>query len=422
MPIRASGNSMTTSSVSKPAGRQAPATAAARRARQRRNEHLLVILTALLLAVAWGVGYLNGGTQVAPLVPNVLPGAERVEERGGIFTAYAGDELVGYAAVGNGTGYSGPVDVLVGVNLEGEVVGVQVVEHKETPGFFRLLDRNRYLEQFLGAHYDDRMRIGQDLDGVSGATYSAEAVATGIREVTRSLASRQLDAVVPAEEEPIQFGLPEIVLVGLYVTGFFAHRSRHAAAKRWVRWATLITGMVVLGFVYNQPLTFANINSLLIGFWPDWRTNVYWYLLIGGILFVTSVQGKNPYCQWFCPFGAVQECMGQLTGAKMYRPRRWHTLLTWSQRGLALFALLVGLVFRRPGAVSYEPFGALFDFNGTWPVWALLVVVLLASLVVRRPWCNYLCPLAPVVEYIAAVRRWGKELWQARKTARSQTP
>ncbi len=79
------------------------------------------------------------------------------------------------------------------------------------------------------------------------------------------------------------------------------------------------------------------------------------------------------------------------------------------QRGLAVTAIALGLALRRPGVAGYEPFATLFDLRGATVAWVLLVVVLLASLAIYRPFCNYLCPLDPVVDFIAAGRRWGKE-------------
>ncbi|HEX9030033.1 MAG TPA: 4Fe-4S binding protein, partial [Anaerolineales bacterium] len=170
--------------------------------------------------------------------------------------------------------------------------------------------------------------------------------------------------------------------------------------------------MVVLGFIYTMPFTIAQVVSLLSGFWPDWHNNLYWYLLLGGILFVTTVDAKNPYCAWFCPFGAFQECLATLSKAKLYRPRRWSNVLTWIQRGLALTAILLGLAFRRPGVAGYEPFPTLFDLRGTTVQWIFLLGIILASLILYRPFCNYLCPLAPVVDFIGEGRRQIKEVWQ----------
>lgn len=390
----------------------APRPASPRQSKQR----WISFFALLILIAAWLYGYFASGDDIAPYAAAVLPGAVRVEPRGTVFAGYGADgTFIGYAAAGSATGYGGPVSLMVGVNPAGDIIGVQVISHKETPGFFRALQREGFYEQFLGMSGVTALTVGDDIDGVSGATLSAEGVAQGIREAARRIARGELGATLPPDNRPVRFGLPEITLLALFAVGFFAHRSRHKNAKKWVRWGTLLTGMIVIGFVYNKPFTLANVTSFLAGFWPDWHTNLYWFLLLGGILFVTSAQGKNPYCSWFCPFGAVQECLGTLTGAKVYRPRRLNTALQWLQRGLAFGAIVLGLAFRQPGAASYEPFGALFDLTGSWPQWVLLVLVLLASLVISRPFCNYLCPLDPVVEYIGEIRRWVKDIWKSRR-------
>lgn len=385
-----------------------------RRIRRRRQRIITAVATAVLMG-AWLLGGLHGEADIAHLVPNVLPGTISVQKNGDFYTGYAGDssnsKLIGYAAVGIASGYGGPLEVLVGVDPQGTIIGAQVVENRETPGFFRLLDRNHFLDQYLGATYEQPLQLGRGIDAVTGATLSSEGVAASIRRATRALASHEIGAQPPPDEQPVKFGLPEIMLVTLFAVGFFAHRSRHPKAKKWLRWGTLISGMVGLGFMYNRPFTLANVTSLLAGYWPDWHTNLYWFLLLGGILFVTTAQGKNPYCSWFCPFGAVQEVLGAVNGTKQYRPVKLHSALMWLQRGLAYSAIVVGLALRNPGATSYEVFGTLFDFNGTWPQWVLLILVLLASLIVYRPWCTYLCPLLPVVDYIGEVRRWIRDLW-----------
>lgn len=387
------------------------------RQRQAKRQRLITFGALILLVAAWLYGFAARGIDYTPFVPNVLPGAARIERKGDLFVGYAGDQLIGYAGVGTAQGYGGPLSVMVGINEQGAIIGVQVISNKETPGFFRLLKNTRFLDQFVKLGYQNEFVIGRDLDGASSATLSSEGVANSVRQAVRALTVSELGKTPPLDQRPIHFGVPEVTLIALFAVGYVVHRSHHRQIKQWGRWATLLVGMVVLGFIFNKPFTLANVISFLSGFWPDWQTNLYWFLLLGGIVLVTSAQGKNPYCSWFCPFGAVQETLGKLTGAKLYRPRRLDAILLWLQRGLAFGAIVLGLAFRQPGAASYEPFGTLFNLNGTWPQWALLILVLLGSLVVYRPFCNYLCPLDPVVDYIGEIRRWVKSTWQQlRKT------
>lgn len=373
-----------------------------------------VFVISILLALgAWIYGYFNNGTDVLSKVPDVLPNAAKVEVRSNLFVGYDQQgNLTGYAATGQAQGYAGPMEMLVGINPAGEITGTEIITERDTPGFFRLILGQNLPGEFVGLQYNAPLSIGQDVEGVSGATLSSEGVAASIRAAVRNIAKNGLNSPLPATKTPIQFGIPEIALICLYAAGYFGHKARSGKVKRGVRWGTLIIGMVVIGFIYTVPLTISMIISLLSGYWPDWHTNLYWYLLIGGILFVTTVDSKNPYCSWFCPFGAVQECLAKLTGAKLYRPHGWSIFFTWLQRGLAFAAVLIGLALRSPGVSSYEPFATLFDLRGTAPEWIFLAIILIASLIMYRPFCNYLCPLDPVYDFIAEGRRWVREVWR----------
>ena len=381
----------------------------------------IVLGGSVLLAIAaWLIGYYSNGTDIIPLVPDVIPGASRVESRDDYYIGLDTEgNVIGYAAVGQSQGYAGPIVMLVGVNLDGAITGVQIVTQHETPGFFRLFETHDFVGQYFGLQYNNPLKLGQDIDAVSGATVSSEAIAQSTRQAIRVIARDGLASPLPPEKRTVKFGFPELTLIGLYAAGYFGHKHRSRIWKKRLRWGTLLTGMVVLGFIYTAPFTIAQVIALLSGYWPDWHNNLYWYILIGGILFVTTVDSKNPYCHWFCPFGAFQECLAQITGAKMYRPRGWSSFFTWLQRGLAFAAVLLGLALRQPGVAGYEPFATLFDLRGTSIEWILLALVTIASLLMYRPFCNYLCPLDPVYDFIAESRRWIREVrrkWQQRNS------
>ncbi|MFP3854606.1 MAG: FMN-binding protein [Anaerolineales bacterium] len=367
----------------------------------------------VIIAAAWIVGGIlqrqeapecqlsvfEEATECRP-IGNDMYEAVRVEENGT-------ETVVGWGSFGEATGYGGPLQVFVGVKPDGQLAGVKVIKNKETQTYFRRLEQDAFFEQFQGMAANASFQLDADVDAVTRATVSSQAVADAAQEASYRVAERQLDMAVTREVEPIKFGTPEIVLIALYVAGYIGHR-RGFKYKKHFRWATMIVGLVVLGFMYNQPLTIGIINSFMLGFWPNWRTNIYWYLLLGGIFFVVTAQSKNPYCSWFCPFGACQEVLGAIGGARYMGPKagRGREVLKWTQRGLALTAIVLALIFRNPGATSYEIFGNLFAFNGAPLQWVVLGIILVLSLFVRRPWCNYLCPLDPTVDIINSSRRW----------------
>jgi hypothetical protein len=390
-----------------------------KRERTKQWERWLAVGAIVTILIAWFVGASLEASDIMPAIEAAWPEADRFESiNGNTYAVYASNSpeaLVGYVSLGEAVGYGGPLTVAVGLDLEGNVVGTAVADHVETPSFFKRVIDADFIDQLQGKPYNDPFQLNEDLDNITGATYTSRALAAAALEGTQQIASQQLGLAVETPPPPdIIFGIPEITVLALYAVGYFAHQ-RKFKYKKQARWAMLLTGMIVLGFWFNLPLTISKINTFLLGFWPQWQTNLYWYFLIGGLFLVLTVDNKNAYCAWFCPFGAAQECMGAIGGAKLTGPRKYRRFFLWLQRGLAWAAIVIALLFRNPGISSYEVFGTLFSFTGSTVMFALLGIMLVMSLFVKRPWCNFLCPLDPVYDIIRLVRGWGMELWQKTK-------
>ena len=384
--------------------------------KQQKIDRILAIIAIVTILAAWVVGTTLTEVDVYPSLQIAFPEADRFEPiNGSGFTAIQSQPEVttlGYVALATANGYGGPMKVAVAVDLQGNIHGLAIVQQKETASWITKVLGTDYIESLTGKSYLDGFQLFEDVDGVTGATYTSRGIADAALLGSRAVAEKYLELDVPAKEAlAIQFGIPEITLIGLFAIGFFGHKKKFKYTKQ-ARWASMLIGMIVLGFIYTRPLTLSDINKFLLGFWPAWQTNLYWYLLIGGILLVFTVDNKNPYCEWFCPFGAAQECMGVIGGAKTRSVGRNKNLLLWVQRGLAWLAIVLALLFRNPGLTSYEVFGTLFDLNGSGFQFAILGIVLVASLFIRRPWCTYLCPLRPVTDLYRTFRKWILESWK----------
>jgi hypothetical protein len=386
-------------------------------------DRILAILALATIVIAWFVGSARAESDLLPAIEQAIPGTASVERiNDELYAAYqdeAQTELIGYVAIAEADGYGGPLTMAVGVDPEGVVIGVVTADHKETPSWMERVMDAYFTDTLIDKPYTDSFVLGEDLDGVTGATYTSKALAEAALKGSQAVATHLGLAVEESPPPKIIFGIPEITLIALFALGFFGHQRKFKYTKQ-ARWVTMIVGLIVLGFIYNKPLTLSMINQVLLGFWPQWQTNLYWYLLLGGIIFVFTVDNKNPYCSWFCPFGAAQECMGAIGGSKVRSPgKQYRNLLKWTQRGLAWFAIVIALWFRNPGISSYEIFGTLFKLVGTSWQFVLLGIVLIVGLFFSRPWCAYLCPLHPVDDFIRLVRKWIFELWKTLKLKRS---
>jgi NosR/NirI family nitrous oxide reductase transcriptional regulator len=136
------------------------------------------------------------------LLKEMVPGADSFSEKGGeppVYRAYRteanGEQtLIGYAFVTpdvppEPNGYNGPIDTLIGIDLEGRIVGLKAIYYKEslryTLGDF--LSFKRYREQFIGKTAADPFSVNNDIDGIANATISVKAMASGVRRALREV-------------------------------------------------------------------------------------------------------------------------------------------------------------------------------------------------------------------------------------------
>ena len=88
-------------------------------------------------------------------------------------------------------GYSGDIDLIVGIKADSSVAGVRVISHKETPGLGDKIDRAKsdWVESFKGARREGQddsswavKKDGGQFDQFTGATITPRAVvkATGV--------------------------------------------------------------------------------------------------------------------------------------------------------------------------------------------------------------------------------------------------
>ena len=137
------------------------------------------------------------------LLKEVVPGADSFSDKEGevpVYKAYNTDSatgektLIGYAFVTADThpepsGFSGPIDSLIGMDLDGNIVGLRAIYYKEslryTWGDF--LEFPGVQEQYIGKRAEDRFIVGKDIDGISRATISSRAMASGIRRSIRAV-------------------------------------------------------------------------------------------------------------------------------------------------------------------------------------------------------------------------------------------
>lgn len=83
-------------------------------------------------------------------------------------------------------GYSGNIDVMVGIDPSGTVVGIEILSHNETPGLGDKIAFPEYKKTFAGKNLDNAdwrvKKDGGEFDQITGATISPRAVVGAVRK------------------------------------------------------------------------------------------------------------------------------------------------------------------------------------------------------------------------------------------------
>ncbi|MGE4579928.1 MAG: FMN-binding protein [Desulfuromonadales bacterium] len=100
-----------------------------------------------------------------------------------IFTFYVGkkaEQTTGYAAIEAGVVRTLPETVMVVLNADGTVRFTEILAFFEPPEY---LPAKRWLDQFRGIQLSPDLRVGGDIQAISGATLSAEAITRQVRKI-----------------------------------------------------------------------------------------------------------------------------------------------------------------------------------------------------------------------------------------------
>ena len=88
----------------------------------------------------------------------------------------------GYIFVVKTKGYGGPLTLAVGIDKSGSVKGMAVVTSKETVGLGSKALEDSYLGKFKGKTVKNTLKVGEDVQAVTGATITSKAVTSQVKQ------------------------------------------------------------------------------------------------------------------------------------------------------------------------------------------------------------------------------------------------
>lgn len=378
------------------------------------NTDLLGGLIALVLIIAaWFTGIQIAEKDMMPYIRTVAGDYEIISEFNPNNWLTISEKDTVLISTGTGEGYGGDLRSVIRYNTVGEILSVNIIQHRETVSFLKKVIRKNFIKQFTGLRCDNP--FADNIDMISGATLSSIGINTSVEEASHSIADSYFKFDIPPKpEKKLIAGLKEISWLAIIALAYLSASIR-TKRQKLLRWTVMIISLAIIGFKLNAPLSISLINKTLLGFWPDWHSQLYFYIIIIGILLLILISGKNHYCNRICPFGTSQEIIGNISSARQINPGKFRIPLLWTQRILALAVIISALIFRKPGAGNYEVFGTMFRLTGNNLQFILLIIVAVSSLFIKRPWCGYLCPVKPVNDYFRFLRSSGIKILNRNK-------
>ena len=174
--------------------------------------YVLRLAGTLLLICAVTAGLLAGVNSItAPIIDElnaaktqeaisaVLPGgfdteiADYADASGIVSKVYQGAN--GYAVEVGPGGFDNTITMMVGIDNEGKVLGISVVNHTETAGLGAVADADTpkgiaFREQFMGASGSVSVtKDGGTMDAITGATITSRAVCDGVNAALGCIAN-----------------------------------------------------------------------------------------------------------------------------------------------------------------------------------------------------------------------------------------
>lgn len=117
------------------------------------------------------------------------------------YEALKGGKTAGYVFTVMTKGYGGDIEMLVGLNKDNTVSGIEILKHSETPGLGEKAKSDpSFAAQFKGLSTEAPLAVGSNVDAIGGATITSSAVTTGVNTSIDFYKTQVLGEAAPKDE------------------------------------------------------------------------------------------------------------------------------------------------------------------------------------------------------------------------------
>lgn len=197
----------------------------------------------------------------------------------------------------------------------------------------------------------------------------------------------------------IKSNLSYILIAFFLIAAFISYLLK----LKFIRNILLLFSLIFLGFYLGGcPCIVGSIFNIF----NIKNANIIYFVLLSFIPIATSFIWGRWFCGWFCPIGAFQKFLYSI---KIKNPKNIFYKLNWFFKKndkilrytkLLIFAFFDYLYISKGYNLfcHYEPFKAIFAFNGSLVNVTIAFIVFLLATINQRFFCKYLCPLGGILK------------------------
>jgi len=295
-------------------------------------------------------------------------------------------------------GFGGKINLAVYIDTAGKLIDFHVIRSNETPSYLQMLTDWR--KTLKGRQLFQPHPFG-DVDSVTGATVSSQAITSALELASKKFADEVLGQTVSVsaagEKTFLRTYLPDrsgfYFLIAVIFSLLVIYKGNF-----WSRLAVLVFNLVIGGFILNAQYSSEQVITLLSGQMPALGLSGI-FLLIAGVPLLALLFG-NIYCGYLCPFGVVQELFSYIVPDRLKKPVPYETMrkARFIKYIILFIVVMVFFLSRSKQTLVPDPLIAAFNLHILHVslrsvVFVITILAVVGSVFYRRFWCRHLCPV-----------------------------
>lgn len=286
-------------------------------------------------------------------------------------------------------GYNGTVPLTIFFDEKDKIFEIEACENRETRSYMNKVINSGYLDSWDGLTAEES--LNHHVDAISGCTFTSKAISQSV-QIRMQEFSKQKANLNSWDMKLLVRQICILVTTILALICFFNPQR----TKR-LRLLVLLLSVFVLGLWTNSLLSLA--------LFYNWLTNgislsIQIPILIVALLSILLplISKKSFYCQYLCPFGALQEFVREVKAKKVIISAKVFKIIFVLRRLILLSLLILVAIGTGLDLSSIEPF-PIFNYQSIgFGTAVFAAVIIIASIFFNKPWCNYLCPTGTLLE------------------------